>query len=80
MLMTSCFGGSTSILGRKRITLLQPLVENSNYGNKLRLYTFNNSIYVREFEYFALTVKRCSTIEIKVRLQIQKSLFQFTKV
>ena len=25
MLMTSCFGGSTPILGRKRITLLQPL-------------------------------------------------------
>ena len=24
MLMTSCFGGSTPILGRKRITLLQP--------------------------------------------------------
>ena len=25
MLMTSCFGGSTPILGRKRITLLQPI-------------------------------------------------------
>ena len=26
MLMTSCFGGSTPILGRKRITLLQPVI------------------------------------------------------
>ena len=30
MLMTSCFGGSTPILGRKRITLLQPKVKDKS--------------------------------------------------
>ena len=39
MLMTSCFGGSTPILGRKRITLLQPETQTEPIPTDSRLRT-----------------------------------------
>ena len=40
MLMTSCFGGSTPILGRKRITLLQTIAPcwNLDFGKGVCLH------------------------------------------
>ena len=46
MLMTSCFGGSTSIVGRKRITLLQPKYTNfsAKYMNSRSKLHWNISV------------------------------------
>ena len=48
MLMTSCFGGSTPILGRKRITLLQP---RHSHGINCAPFLANIFLYSYEAEF-----------------------------
>ena len=51
MLMTSCFGGSTPILGRERITLLQPKESTTPYSVSVVDVTVSALYFARRYEH-----------------------------
>ena len=81
--MTSCFGGSTPILGRKRITLLQPYGDRSSSPNDYtsnKIHLWRHSIVLALHYFQGMACYRSATLLEVMDTRSFWNMFVFSRV